>query len=67
MYTSFPRVHHPVWVQHEPSQVVPQWYAGYFELNTILPAGSREASAPPFNYPEELELGALAIIKDYQR
>ena len=34
-------------------------YKGRFELKATLASGSRESSAPPCNYLEELELGAL--------
>lgn len=55
-----------VGVQNKPPKDVPQWYADYFELKAILALGSRETSALPFNYLEELLLGVLPIIKNYQ-
>ena len=48
-------------------QDVLHWCAAYFELIVILASDSRETTALPFVYLEELELGALPIITDYQR
>lgn len=52
-------------VQKEPPQDVPLWDVDCSGLKAILAAGSKETSAPPFNYLEELELGAMSIISDY--
>lgn len=39
------------------------WDVGCFEMRAVLASGSRETSESPLNYLEEIELGALPIIK----
>ena len=56
-----------VGVQNEPPQDMPQWCTDYLELKATLASGSRGASAAPFNYLEDLELGDLPIISDFIR
>lgn len=34
---------------------VHRWHVDYFELKAMLASGSRETSAPPFNYLKERE------------
>ena len=43
------------------------WCMDCLQLRAVLALGSRETSAPPFYSLEELELGALPIMEDYQR
>lgn len=50
------------------SQDVPPLYADYFDLKATKTLGAEEKLLPtPFNYLGEFKLGALPIVRDYQR